>query len=251
MQLSRLASRAVLPAIAAALVASTAALGQSAQCSAGFDAMPLSTPFGLGMTFTPAAIGIPAYSMKTQQFWFPASSGPPTALYGNVFAGSSLMACGAGREMVVSSAALEFTAAVPNIAFTELRFGDYGNNTGQFVNISVNGAPVVIADNMAALHGLVISGVKIEVFGSAFGEGCGRVRLTKLTNFINKFQIGGQQFFVDCLTTQRPGDLTGDGIVNATDLAVVLANWGTHLGDVNGDQQTNATDLSIVLANWS
>lgn len=49
-----------------------------------------------------------------------------------------------------------------------------------------------------------------------------------------------------------PGDLNGDGTVDAADLALLLANWGAAgAGDLDGDGTTNAADLSILLANWS
>jgi len=52
-------------------------------------------------------------------------------------------------------------------------------------------------------------------------------------------------------TTVR-GDLNDDGIVNAADLAMLLAEWGSSNGaaDINGDGNVNAADLAIMLANW-
>ena len=52
-------------------------------------------------------------------------------------------------------------------------------------------------------------------------------------------------------TTVR-GDLNDDGIVNAADLAMLLAEWGSSNGaaDINGDGIVNAADLAIMLANW-
>ena len=48
-----------------------------------------------------------------------------------------------------------------------------------------------------------------------------------------------------------PADLNGDSTVNATDLSVVLANWGgTGGGDVNGSGSVDAIDLSAILAAW-
>ena len=45
-------------------------------------------------------------------------------------------------------------------------------------------------------------------------------------------------------------DLDGDGQVGASDLSLVLANWGSAAGDVNGDGTTDAADLSDLLAGW-
>ena len=57
--------------------------------------------------------------------------------------------------------------------------------------------------------------------------------------------------------TTIPGDLNGDGIVDATDLALVLGKWGPCPdppadcpADLNSDGEVNAADLAIVLGNW-
>jgi hypothetical protein len=51
--------------------------------------------------------------------------------------------------------------------------------------------------------------------------------------------------------SQVPGDIDGDGVVNATDLAILFNNWGgAGATDVNGDGVTDGADLSILLANW-
>ncbi|MCE2884972.1 MAG: choice-of-anchor B family protein [Planctomycetaceae bacterium] len=57
---------------------------------------------------------------------------------------------------------------------------------------------------------------------------------------------------VDCTAT-IPGDLNGDGLVNAADLAGLLSAWGATSGaaDINGDGTVNATDLAILISNWN
>jgi hypothetical protein len=54
--------------------------------------------------------------------------------------------------------------------------------------------------------------------------------------------------------TVVPGDLNGDGIVNAQDLELVASHWlqtGTNVaGDANGDGIVNGGDLRIIDANW-
>ncbi len=49
-----------------------------------------------------------------------------------------------------------------------------------------------------------------------------------------------------------PGDLNGDGLVNAADLAIVLGKWGTSdpLGDANGDGLVDGADMAVVIGNW-
>ncbi|MBL9118463.1 MAG: hypothetical protein JNL80_00945 [Phycisphaerae bacterium] len=48
-------------------------------------------------------------------------------------------------------------------------------------------------------------------------------------------------------------DLTGDGLVNAGDLALMLGAWGSAGGpaDLNGDGTVDAADLSILLGAWT
>jgi len=50
----------------------------------------------------------------------------------------------------------------------------------------------------------------------------------------------------------RLGDLSQDGVVDASDLSTVLGAWGTvgTTGDVNGDGVVNASDLALLLGNW-
>lgn len=57
---------------------------------------------------------------------------------------------------------------------------------------------------------------------------------------------------VDC-TASIPGDLNGDGLVNAGDLAGLLSAWGATSGaaDINGDGIVDAVDLSILISNWN
>ncbi len=48
-----------------------------------------------------------------------------------------------------------------------------------------------------------------------------------------------------------PGDITGNGEVNAADLAEILAGWDQPgPSDLNGDGITDSSDLAIVLAGW-
>ncbi|MBM4105152.1 MAG: hypothetical protein FJ257_02430 [Phycisphaerae bacterium] len=49
-----------------------------------------------------------------------------------------------------------------------------------------------------------------------------------------------------------PGDLNGDGVVDGTDLSMLLAAWGTSdpVADLNDDGVVNGTDLSMLLGDW-
>jgi formylglycine-generating enzyme required for sulfatase activity len=53
---------------------------------------------------------------------------------------------------------------------------------------------------------------------------------------------------------QCPGDLTGNGVVDGSDLGPILAAWGTAGGEFGGDVNTdgivNGADLAFVLSGW-
>lgn len=55
----------------------------------------------------------------------------------------------------------------------------------------------------------------------------------------------------DCEETSCTGDLDLNGSVDASDLTVMLANWGnTGIGDINNDGSVGGSDLTILLASW-
>ena len=59
-------------------------------------------------------------------------------------------------------------------------------------------------------------------------------------------------FTVTVTGSAIPGDLDGDGFVNATDLAMLLAQWGgSGSGDIDGDGTVGGGDLAALLASWT
>lgn len=54
-------------------------------------------------------------------------------------------------------------------------------------------------------------------------------------------------------SSATPADINGDGNVNGTDLAALLAAWGSSGGsaDINGDGNVNGLDLAALLAAWT
>lgn len=53
-------------------------------------------------------------------------------------------------------------------------------------------------------------------------------------------------------TCELAGDLNGDGVVGAPDLAILLGDWGGGgPSDLNGDGTVGAADLAILLGAWS
>lgn len=61
---------------------------------------------------------------------------------------------------------------------------------------------------------------------------------------------------LDIICTPIPGDLNGDGVVDVSDLLILLAAWGpcpdgaTCPADMNGDGAVDVSDLLTLLANW-
>jgi hypothetical protein len=58
-----------------------------------------------------------------------------------------------------------------------------------------------------------------------------------------------------CETPPCPGDITGNGQVDAADLGILLAVWNTNgksnpAADINSDGTVNAADLGLLIANW-
>jgi hypothetical protein len=55
--------------------------------------------------------------------------------------------------------------------------------------------------------------------------------------------------------TPCPGDVNDSGIVNGTDIAIILGAWGTSGGkfprsDTDGNGIVDAADLAVVLGGW-
>ncbi len=48
-----------------------------------------------------------------------------------------------------------------------------------------------------------------------------------------------------------PADLNDDGLVDGTDLGLLLSAWGTGAADLDGNGTTDGTDLGILLGRWS
>ncbi|MCA9285933.1 MAG: hypothetical protein KDA22_11990, partial [Phycisphaerales bacterium] len=50
----------------------------------------------------------------------------------------------------------------------------------------------------------------------------------------------------------RPADLTGDGCVDASDLAALLMDWGRHgsAADLDKSGVVDGADLGLLLADW-
>jgi hypothetical protein len=62
---------------------------------------------------------------------------------------------------------------------------------------------------------------------------------------------GTGQLVYSCVTPpQCPADLDGDGLVDGSDLGVLLGAWGSAAADLNDDGVADGKDLGIMLGAW-
>ncbi|UCD74172.1 MAG: hypothetical protein JSV91_10315 [Phycisphaerales bacterium] len=66
--------------------------------------------------------------------------------------------------------------------------------------------------------------------------------------------IYAQNITTDCVFGMRPGDVDGDGVVDITDLFLVLGDWGCSAGycpgELNDDGVVDIDDVFVVLSDW-
>jgi hypothetical protein len=69
---------------------------------------------------------------------------------------------------------------------------------------------------------------------------------------INQGQALSPTVFTVTAPTTKVGDLNSDGVVNITDLSILLSSWNTtnSTADINKDGTVNILDLSILLSNY-
>ena len=120
--------------------------------------------------------------------------------------------------------------------------------------------PVDPAVDLDALFGLPYEELVALYDGSGGGAGIDLAALgLDRARFV---RISGPVAFgtspeIDAVADVRPlavtGDIDGDGIVGATDLATLLADWGPQGGasDLDGDGSVGAPDLAALLALWT
>jgi formylglycine-generating enzyme required for sulfatase activity len=73
----------------------------------------------------------------------------------------------------------------------------------------------------------------------------GTIRSAVAAAFLSIFPVTGASAQSSC-----SADITGDRVVDGSDLASLLAAWGTPAGDIDGDSNTSGTDLAVLLAAW-
>jgi len=79
---------------------------------------------------------------------------------------------------------------------------------------------------------------------------------TDSSNTYPGWNIDDVEIFGIDMSSQLPGDLDGDGDVDLSDLAQLLANYGVtsgatyEMGDIDGDGDVDLSDLAALLANY-
>ena len=115
--------------------------------------------------------------------------------------------------------------------------------------------------------------ISIEVYNDAIAGGDAIITMTA-TNPVNPIACGGDNYITVALQyslggtsedlndngipdeCEEPGDLNGDGVINTSDLLILLGSWGpcndcdNCVADLDGDCIVNTSDLLILFGNW-
>lgn len=181
-------------------------------------------------------------------FDFISSAGP---LFGNALTSNAQLACGDDLELATYNvhATYDFAGSIGTLVNVTVQVSDQGGE----INLGVNGVPVSLAADYADLHGTTSGGATILVESGGHDGDC---TVLRIQGTVKSLTLGGQQHFIDCIWADDiippsvPGDLNGDGCVDAADMGLLLGYWGTPDGDLNGDGTTDAADMGTLLGEW-
>ena len=141
------------------------------------------------------------------------------------------------------------------------------NNSLNAPNRLVRGAAMELNGSETIIEGCLFSENITPPFN---GEEFAAVKATSTTSIIirdsvfcgntpadiaGRWQDGGGNSFSLVCELPCAGDLTGEGGVNAADLGILIAVWGTdglivEGSDINGDGVVNAADLGLLIGAW-
>ncbi len=95
--------------------------------------------------------------------------------------------------------------------------------------------------------------LKYQTPGLAAADGLGAAQSIEIDGGLAVMGLqgdnSGSAWLVDVALSAA--DLNGDGAVDAADLAVLIAAWGTSAADLTGDGITGAADLAALIAAWA
>ncbi|MEC9372516.1 MAG: integrin alpha, partial [Planctomycetota bacterium] len=95
-------------------------------------------------------------------------------------------------------------------------------------------------------------GWDVEAAGDVNGDGTPDIIIGANWNDAGGMNAGRAYIFLGTPPPPCPADLTGDGLVNAADLAALLGAWGetNNPADIDMSGAVNAADLGALLGAW-
>lgn len=134
-----------------------------------------------------------------------------------------------------------------------------------FTMDDVNLALAAIADAMAARDPAKLARINLHIPVTALGESdepmldafLSAVKATWIDSGLATFATQGETYDAYLAWTSCPADLTGDGVVDGSDMGCMLSAWGT-IGSQSGAGESDldlsgtvdAGDLGVLLAAW-
>ncbi len=120
---------------------------------------------------------------------------------------------------------------------------------------------VFVTDDDGRVDGYAVDAAGDPIAASQFtlvqnAPGAAGLAVDPLTDDLIVTRGSGDFLVITGFTGCPPAELTGDGVVDASDLAVLLADWGPCpgcsecAGNLDCDCQTDADDLAMLLAAW-
>lgn len=136
-----------------------------------------------------------------------------------------------------------------------LRRGTLVVGTANGTELLADGAVAVYSIDSgtgAAVQQAIVMGPPTSGFGSAVATSGAHIALGAPTTGAS---LSGSVIALSSRTASRSPDLNGDGVVNGTDLGLMLSNFRASVGsnsapDLNYDGSINGADLAILLGAW-
>lgn len=159
----------------------------------------------------------------------------PTGTLGNLPAGGSCVLSGDGRFAFVLTEANNLIPSDVNGVRDLFRY-DLETDEVLWIGQALSGQ----------FDGESAAGAAADLTGATFVFGSSAANLVP-------FDLNGSiDVFLARFEVPSPADLSGDGAVDAADLAILLGNWGSAgAGDLDGDGVVGSADLAILLGGWS
>lgn len=155
--------------------------------------------------------------------------------------------------------------AICHILGTEDFYAPYDGESGWVPSAAAQHAYWVEKNQAETTPQTVSLGGGVTRYTWAAAEGCHAVQhfrrqggghdvpsfaTSAIWEFVSQHALDG---VIECGDDQLPGDINGDGLVNGSDIAQVLAYWGTSNpdADVDADGIVGGADLTIILGSWT